>query len=410
MKISVQDFNNPDSFEKYVPILTQRLITEPDNPDIFTALAAIFCRHGKYTEALDFCKRSIGLKPQFAGNYVALSGVYGALGEWEKAGDVLRYGLSISENVPSLYWNYSLHLLQHDQWEKGWEYYQYRKVHLPGHRRLLQPEYDPKDSPTGKTLLIWCEQGLGDHIMMFRFVKEAKERLGFQNVIFECEPEMTGLFQNNHNGELDIVYSRSADFNTPFEFDEHLSIMDLPRYFQLKSIREVDGSPFINPNPLCQGAWKEAFKDVKGKKIGICWCGSPSHPNDFNRSSTLKDFQQLEKVGTIISLVRDKRECDTEAAKEKDLLDASGGFSNVDALGACLAELDVVVTVDTLVAHLAGAMGIETYLLLPYANEWRWQFGDGSTKWYDSVTMIKQETAGDWSKPIEKCLTLLGPQ
>jgi len=230
--------------------------------------------------------------------------------------------------------------------------------------------------------LLWCEQGIGDLVLFYRYAKELEDR--------------------------------GADVYMKYE-DPLFKYKDIDKYDYHCSILTVAGMLGADVNKTCgksylQSTLQTQLPEVKGKKIGLCWVGNPGHPLDQKRSIRLKDFG----MQGVYSLVKDYT---PKQYEDGELVDWSSGFQelvidcnqhmiDLNHTAKLIEWLDVVVTVDTLVAHLAGAVGKETYLLLPYNCDWRWseKFGN-QTPWYASVTLVRQTKADDYSDCIKQVVT-----
>jgi hypothetical protein len=172
--------------------------------------------------------------------------------------------------------------------------------------------------------------------------------------------------------------------------------MDLPYFFH--ECIPLFQNAYLETPPSIDETWSNLLKPYENKIIGINWRGSAGHPNDRNRSANIGVFEPLSKAGTLISL-----DLEEPPQTSFDVLNACGGFVSAEYTASLITQLDVVVTVDSFIAHLAGSLGIKTFILLPLQNEWRW--GNGETQiWYNSVTLVKQTTKGDWTGPIQKVL------
>jgi tetratricopeptide (TPR) repeat protein len=420
--LTPSDLNNPAAVLKYKDAVAEALIDTPENPNVYILQAVVLMHEEKFEEALAYAKQGVGFDPTNAGHHVTLAAIHDKMGDREKSFNTLAHAYQMNKSCPALNWNFSLALLAEGMFQKGFDLYRWRRVHQPGHLRSIQPDFDHykcnqknlKDS----TLLIWCEQGLGDIVMMFRFVKHMKKQWGFKNVIFEVPDELYTLFSRLDTG-VDQLYVRRSDMHCPFPFHYHCSVMDLAYNLNIGREEDWEGStPYITPNLTVAAQWEKAFAEdptVQKTKIGICWSGTNKHPNDKNRSAQLKDFHPLNELGSVVGLQRD---CvgDGRDDKPKDMsvLNCTPGMVNADFTTGLIHCLDYVVTVDTFIAHLAGAMGKKVYLLLPFVHEWRWGTGENECYLYKNTEFIKQTTPGDWSEPIAevvkriKCHTQLG--
>lgn len=377
----------------------------PENPDNYIVWAVICMQEGKLDEALAAAKIGIGFNPDTVGHYVTLSSIYAAMGDKVKARSILADAYKKCVDVPSINWNYSLALLEAGFWKLGWDLYRWRKVYLPGHIRFLQPEWnkDCKDDVTGKRLLVWSEQGLGDNVMMFRYLKQLKEKFGFGEVILECSDELYTLFCRHTTG-IDDIYVRRVDWHTPHKFDYHCSMLDLPYSLELRP-EDESGEAYLTPSPVTKELWTNTIKEnkLKGKNIGICWQGSVGHANNKNRSLALKEFAPLFALGNIFAVQKETQDSpEFDPPEGCQLLGTQEGIVNADFTSGLLCSLDCVVTIDSFVAHLAGSLGVKTYLILPHSTEWRWMGGEGKSVWYKSVEMIRQPKRNDWASVIKE--------
>lgn len=283
------------------------------------------------------------------------------------------------KSIPQTHYNLSLAYFQLADYKNGWKEYEWRWRAcwlFEMMRRNLGKNFWLGEDIKDKSILLWCEQGIGDLVMFFRCVKKLEE-MG-ANVYIKYEDPLFG--------------KSSID-----EYDYHCSILTVAGMLGA-DINTTSGKPYLKSNLKI---------DLPvGNKVGLCWCGNPGHPLDRKRSIRLKEFDMKK---TVYSLTKD---LSAKQYEDGELIDWSEGhqtstipcdLSSLDHTAAVIEQLDVVVTVDTVVAHLAGAVGKKTYLLLPYNCDWRWSHHFGNkTPWYDSVTLLRQKKADDWSECLSK--------
>lgn len=404
--IPLNELHKPEQILKYESKVLEALIETPENPDVYIIWSLIQLHKGNLEEALKYAKIGIGFQPTFAGHYVTLSAIYNALGDSEKSYELLEFAANLSSHVPSVNWNLSLALLERGkEWARAWNLYRWRRIHLPGQLRTVLPEWNGDNPKTPDVkLLIWCEQGLGDIVMMFRFVKEVAVNFNFGEIALEVPDELYTLFCRHTEG-IDQIYVRRADFHTEFPFDYHCSIMDLPYLLGIDNPEFVDSKPYLTPSPLSITQWETTITENKleGSNIGICWYGSTGHANNLKRSAALSDFESLKELGNIFAVQKDQHDIpEFDVPEGFPLLNPTQGMVNADFTSGLLATLDYVVTIDSFIAHLAGALGVKTYLILPEVSEWRWQGGKGKCIWYDSVEMFKQNPGETYKSVIER--------
>jgi tetratricopeptide (TPR) repeat protein len=401
MKLSLNQLQDPAFVAKIIPQVQESLMNQPDNADLYLLMATYNFQQGNIDLAEEFVKRAIGYDPTLGSYYVTYAAILGAQGKFDKAYEMLNHVYAKCKNVPALNWNYALALLGRGEFKLGWDLYRWRKVFIPGHNRMLQEEYRPSSvSNAKKTLLVWTEQGFGDQVMFFRFLRKAKERLSFGRVIFECPSEMYALFAENLEN-VDAIYCQRPDWDTPMQFDEHISLMNLPYVFGLSDYKDHVSPKYLSAPEGPTKAWAQQMEDDKdnfqGLKIGICWKGSSTHQNDKQRSAKVGDFSPLAQFGCLVGLVLEGGDTIPDGMH---ILNLTQGMVNAAYTASIIENLDIVVTVDTFVAHLAGAMGKKVFIILPYANEWRWGDGVGKSYWYEDVTLVKQPTPGDYASCV----------
>ena len=253
------------------------------------------------------------------------------------------------------------------------------------------------ESLQGKTILLHAEQGLGDTIQFCRYAKPAAD-LGAR-VILEVRDPLLPLLQNLA-GVSEII-ARGAHLPA---FDFHCPLMSLPLAFRtrLDTIPSPEG--YITPAPEKVASWQTILGDKVKPRIGLVWSGSPGHSHDRNRSISLANLlARLPKGFEYVSLQKDVRPGDLPAlqgrADIRQLGDQLADFS--DTAGLC-ALMDIIISVDTSVAHLAGALGKPVWILLPFNPDWRWLLDRTDSPWYAAARLYRQDTPGNWQGVFEK--------
>lgn len=248
----------------------------------------------------------------------------------------------------------------------------------------------------GLTLLVVDEQGLGDTIQFSRYVPLLKK--SDLRVIFQCQPELVRLFQNS--GLCQQIVSR--DVPAP-EFDHYVPVMSLPGIFQTTSESVPAAIPYLFTTES-NGRAKAGKPGGAPLKAGLAWKGNPDHFNDKHRSMTLDSFARLFDLDQVEfhSLqfggdVLGSRNIRNDMVGVRDFLDTA----------ECIEKMDLVISVDSSVAHLAGAMGKETWVLLPTPSEWRWLDAGESTPWYPTMRLFRQRQPGDWDGVLDEVETCL---
>lgn len=235
-----------------------------------------------------------------------------------------------------------------------------------------QPVADGYDG----TLYVQVEQGLGDAIMMARYLPLCAQR--WAQVVCDVRPPLYQFFRDNFGSMIQLLSS------APIEYDYAIPMLSLPYAFRTTE-RTIPGTE----TPYLQAARYD--RQFEGR-IGIAWAGAPWHTNDRSRSMPRALVTALvqQVPGPWVSLQVD------QPSPAPTVPEIRGVVSNVASTAAIVASLDLVVTVDTMLAHLAGALGVPCWVLLPYVPDWRWQLGRKDSPWYPSLRLFRQTQPGDW--------------
>jgi tetratricopeptide (TPR) repeat protein len=353
-------------------------------------------------------REAVGINPGLPDPIVNLGVLSLEAGDFKEAMALFERGLSIDPSHPNALWNRGNLLLLLGRLTEGWPGYEQR-FHVRG-RNASHP--DPAraavawdgSSFSGKTLLVYAEQGLGDTIQFARYLPLVAELGG--DVIFECQNDLLALLGRNLPG-IRMVPQRSApQSNEGLDFDAAIPLLSLPGIFRTKEETIPSRAPYISPDPALSAAFGGRF-DSGRYNVGITWAGNPAHPNDRNRSCPPEAFGSVAAIPGIqmFSLQKDPPPGSGHIAGAADI---AGSLSDFSATASFLDHLDLIVTVDTSVAHLAGAMGKPVWLLLPFVPDWRWQLGREDSPWYPTMRLFRQSRPGDWSGVMKRVEEALG--
>lgn len=221
-------------------------------------------------------------------------------------------------------------------------------------------------------------------------------------VIFEAWKPLHGLLQNS--AEFDELLELSFDRKTDADFDLHISLMDLPAIFGTTLETIPAETPYIRPDPDKVAYWRDKLADTN-LKVGIIWAGSPSHGNDHNRSCALDLFAPLARIDGVHLYGLQKGPAAAQAERLSpviELTSLSESLNDFADTAALIENLDLVISVDTAPAHLAGAMGRPTWILLPFAPDWRWMLDRTRSPWYPTMRLFRQKQWGDWDSVFHR--------
>lgn len=353
---------------------------------------------GRPEEAMDVYQRATALNPKLwtIGCATALE----QLGRTDEALDHYRLLKDREPTFPLGHFNYGMALLRKGRFKEGWKEYDWRRFAAIGiPRNYPQPLWRDQDI-SGKRLLLYAEQGLGDTILMVRYVPLVLAR-GPAKLVLECQPELMGLFSRSFPG-VEIVALKSS----PPDFDLHASLFDLPLIFDTTLETVPAKVPYLEPSTQKVTLWRERLGNGR-IKVGVVWAGGAANTLNRIRSMPLSAMAPLSVLDPqkvrFISL--QKGPPAKEAANPPRGLaieDYTSDLRDFDETAALIACLDMVITVDTAVAHLSGALGKRTWLPLPFSWFWLYLENRSDSPWYPTMRLFRQSTRGDWSGPMKQ--------
>jgi tetratricopeptide (TPR) repeat protein len=366
--------------------------------------AGVLAKTDRYEEALSSYKHAVELKPNFP---QAFNNWGFALQEQGNLDDALRQyekAISLDPEFADAHWNYALALLLCGRFEEGWREYEWRW--RSGQRfafrdKLNKIEWDGSIS-TNSRLLLYAEQGLGDAIQFVRYIPLVMKRCS--SIVLAVHIELTALFRQAFPG----IAVQSFDQFLP-EYDAHCSLLSLPRLMGTGLDNIPSHVSYLKSKPEQTAVWKEKFQDAGGLiNVGIVWRGNPKHKRDRHRSVSLKAFERFTSMKRmrLYSLQKDAEHEELHRFQGQ-LIDYTENFTDFISTAACLEHMDIVVSVDTSVAHLAGALGKPVWLLLPKIPDWRWLLHREDSPWYPSMKLFRQRENGDWSSVFDAVQTEL---
>lgn len=285
-------------------------------------------------------------------------------------------------------------LLLMGEFGRGWREYRYRYslAHTTQYERKVQrPRWSGQPIP-GQTLLIHDEQGYGDTFQFMRMVPWAKAKSGAR-VVLEVNAESVSLAKRL-TGYDDIVVRG----NLPPAFDMHCEMMSLPMAMELQLADLPGPMPYLTPDPARVDYWRLKLAHLPRPLVALVWAGRPTHTNDANRSLRLDQLAPLAMPGvSFVSIQKGPAESQAASAPEgMSLLSLSDGIRDFEDTAAILSLVDLLISVDSSPVHLAGAMGVPAWVMLPFVPDWRWLMGRTDTPWYPATRLFRQPKRGDW--------------
>ncbi len=311
--------------------------------------------------------------------------------------DSLKYfnsALETDSQSTLAHYNKAEALLISKQFEEGWKEYEWRIERKDFGNRKFNRTFGPGDDLKNKRILVFAEQGLGDAIQFVRYLPMLKEKGCY--IIFECGKEMHELLSGFEG--IDEIVERIINEEPDIQYDFSIPLLSLPLYFKTDLSNIPSGTRYLKADEELRKKWAQIINDKDKIKIGIVWAGSPSHSNDRHRSVRLQNFMQMFSIeGTHFYSMQ--KGFPVIQAKDYQLLltDLDEQIKSFADTAAIIENLDLVITVDTSVAHLAGALGKETWLLLPFYPDWRWLLNEEKSPWYPSIKLYRQPAIFDWN-------------
>lgn len=386
--------------EKAISNMEKAIELNPEKANYYSNLGMLCRQAGDTERAIELYEKAIDLDPDSHYSWMNLGSAYGSLKCLDKAISCFEKSIQI-EDKPQYHVDlaYAHHLK--GEMKKGWEEYEYRLSYFPQLRKARET-YDEDKRWTGdqsisnKKIVIYSEQGQGDVIQFSRFVPKICS-LNPSSIVLKVPESLKNLI----SFDSDSISVTSKDVE---EYDYHCSVISLPYLLGIEDLSmPTDGSFGIRKNKKIDlSDYSESFK------IGIVWAGNPQHPNDLNRSCPLRFFKPIEEVEGVklFSLQKDLRPrayphhpCPinlTEGAEDMKIVDMSKSMESFEDTASIIRELDLVITADTSVVHLAGSIGKETWTLLPFNPDWRWTLEGEQTDWYPNMKLFRQSEPNGW--------------
>jgi len=382
--------------EAAVACYRRALVLKPDNAGAFTNLGNVLRELGRLEVSAAAHRRAVALAPKSADAHYNLGLVLRDLGEADTALDEFAATLKFDPNHVDCRWDRALTLLQKGDFKQGFKEYEWRwKLSRAEKRDIKQPPWDG-GALNGKTILIHAEQGFGDLIHFARYIPMVKAKGG--NVVVEVPPPLARLF-STVPGVGQVVNAGAA---LP-KFDVYAPMMSLARLFGTTLETIPAKVPYLKA-PEAHAPQLPATMS-RARKVGIVWAGRPTHQNDANRSVKFTNFVELLGLPqtTVYSLQQGPAADDIVAAGcQAFCLDIGRRMRDFADTAGVIQQLDLVITVDTAVAHLAGAMGKPVWVVLPYPGDWRWLLGRDDSPWYPTMRLFRQHRPGAWGPVFER--------
>ena len=416
---------------------TQALQLKPDYVEAYNHLGVVLNELGRSADAIDNYRKALQIDPEYAEVYnnmgIALKeqeqfaeaitcfelalqyesdfteahyNLANSLRDEGRCAEALeRYAQAIRSKpgYPKAHWNMSLTYLLSGNFTEGWKHYRWRRNAdlkiLTHYHESGKPRWDGT-AFDGKRLFVHYEQGLGDNIQFARYLPMVKARGG--KLIFETLRPLMALFKGFPG--IDELVEYHPNEQSPVEFDVYSSLFDMPNIFGTTLATIPADVPYIHADPAKVKYWRDQLAGP-GYKVGVVWAGSPTHGDDRYRSCKLEHFAPLTEIDNMRLYALQKGEAIKqidELAGRIPIMSLSETFEDFTDTAAAIENLDLVISVDTSVLHLAGAMGKMTWALLPFSPEWRWMLHRQDSPWYPTMRLFRQLERTGWEPVFQR--------
>lgn len=357
---------------------------------------------GRVAEAHDAYARTLAIDPSHVNARANLVAVLNFLDRYEEAEAQARRVLQGAPQDAGAHLNLAVTLLAQGRWAEGWAEYEWRgrTALLDGQRRTWSAPEWQGDDPAGRTVLVHAEQGFGDTLQWARYLPVLRARGA--RVLLQCPATLVSLLEASSLADVVLPFGE-----TPPAHDVQLALTSLPHRLALHDHAAVmgDGAPYLQvPAALREETY--SWQQAAAPRIGLVWQGSATHVNDMHRSCGFAAMTPLfgARDVTWVSLQAPAAGVPpVKPPKGTRWIDHGGALADFAHTAAALCSLDGVVTVDSAVAHLAGALGVRCWLLLPRIGlDWRWAAETPQARWYASVRPVRQDAPGSWRAAMER--------
>lgn len=386
------------NFAEAAALIGRAIAQGGEDPQQYRNQCAVLERLGRFEESEAAGRRAVELDPTDPDSYHNLTIAQARQLRLDAAIASARCTLALNPAAPGAHMALAEALLLRGDFAEGWEEYEWR-FRLPQASPVLprtdRPQWDGRAMRAGERLLLVADQGFGDVIQFARYIPWARHRCA--DCVLAADRYMHGLLGRLTEGMQ--VFGSWAECPP---YDTYIPLSGLPRLHGTRAENVPLPVPYVVAEPALVEAWRARLDRLcppGHRRVGLAWAGRPEHPNDRNRSASLAALAPLFDVPGVTFVLLQKGPRLADAARLQvaaPIVNMGAAIETFSDTAALASGLDLVVSVDTSVAHLAGAVGKPVWLLLPYAPDWRWLLGREDTPWYPTARLFRQATPGDW--------------
>ena len=379
------------------------LSLQPNHAAAHYNLGLILTDRERFADAIESHQRAFDINSALIPALISLANASVRVRLFDRALAAYAQAIQLMPDLAEAHWNYSLLLLRLGDYERGWNEYEWRKKvrgDFAPPQNFSQPLWDGTDLH-GKTILIHAEQAFGDTFQFARYIPMVAQRGG--RAVLQVPPELIRVLKSLQGVQVIVAADKP-----PPEFDVHCPLMSLPRLFATRTNSIPSDTPYLYPEPELVEQWARRIEPFHGRlKVGLVWAGRQVHMNDGNRSVQLAQLAPLCRAPCLFFSLQKGSPAAEAAPAGMNLIDWTSDLHDFADTAAFIANLDLIITVDTAVAHLAGALGKPVWVLLMFVPDWRWMMDRDDSPWYPTMHLFRQPDAGDWAGAIDELANAL---
>lgn len=391
-----------ENYNKAINSYKKAIELNPNYAEAYNSIGTALHKEGKLEQAAEYYKKALELNPNDINILNNLGAVYKDDGKNEEAKNWLNKILDIKNDAPEANYNLGTILLSEGNFKEGWPKYEARfkvtedQVVLP---TITAPQWSGYDI-NGKKICVLAEQGFGDSLMFSRYLNTLTE-MG-AHVSFNAQPQLSELFKENFS-KINIIKTEEL---TNYDFDYHVGLLSIPGILNANESNIPNKNGWLKANEAKVCEYKKRFFENKDFKVGIFWQGNTK--GFKNRALKLIELEQLFNIDSV-KLYSFQKDYGIEQLEtvNSEIINLGKHFESFSDTAAAIENLDLMITIDSGITHLCGAMGKPTWVMLPFAAEWRWQQTRDDSIWYSNTRLFRQPEPGNWNTVVSEIKFLL---
>lgn len=389
----------------------QALAANPANASALNNMGTLVREQGRFDEAIGYYRSALTVAPHMAEALAGLGLTLQETGAFGMARDVLENALKLHPADADTHFNLALCHLINGDYEPGWREYEWRLKRASKMKRHFPLPPWVGTSLAGRRILVYAEQGIGDEIMFASCIPDIMAQA--QQLVIDCEPRLAPLFTRSFPEAIVHGGHQSENvgwLNNCGQIDTQVPIGSLPLHLRTSTVAFPATSGYLAADPVMQTSWRRRLQDIgAGLKIGISWKGGGTALARRMRSIELHRWKDILKQDGVSFINLQYGDFQQEVRSVHETLGVTlhmfpdlNPLTDLDNFAALISTLDLVISIDNSTVHLAGALGVPTWLLLPAVPDWRWKLDGDKTPWYPSLRLFRQVDGQIWEPVLER--------